>query len=246
MSVKSSFDAQLGWVLRTVDDSVREYLLQIGFSDVSEHLRIAALGNNPVVPSTTTVAAPQDIWSGSGVYPLIPSARGLRVRSTSVEDGPAGTGAASVSANFLDGQYNVEAAVVTILNGITPVNIAGSHLRIQSALPVSKGAAAPYSATNVGDLIIEDQDAPNTVRAIIPAGYGFTRQAVFTVPTGYTAQVVSHVTGINRLSGGVQQFATIGLLFRNGVTVRLSNHFVLLFGNLCTPFGTCKLMGFIR
>jgi hypothetical protein len=46
-----------------------------------------------------------------------------------------------------------------------------------------------------------------TVRSIVPAGYGITRQSAFTVPAGWTLQVVSMLFCFNRASAGAR-FAT--------------------------------------
>lgn len=191
--------------------SIREALVELGYSKVPGYLRITALGNNPSVPSSTSVAAPQDVWTGGGVYPLIPSARRLRARCANVNDSSTGTGAGSIQVNLLDDNYNVIAPISVTLNGGTVDigTVSTLALRVQGARVTGKGSGAAYSATNIGDIFIEDFDAPNTVRAILQAGYGFARQAVFTVPAGFTAQIVSFVLGINRTSGGVTNFATV-------------------------------------
>jgi hypothetical protein len=178
----------------------REFLVSVAFGLETGYRRVAALGNNPAVDAATL---PEDIWPGGGVYPWMTAATALQIRSTSVEDAPGGTGIASVSASFLDATYAEEAAVVTTLNGTTAVPITGTHFRINAARPVSKGSGATaFGVTNVGDIIIEDVAGPNTVRAIMKAGVGGLQQSVFTVPLGFTLQVVNQAWGFAEVAGG--------------------------------------------
>lgn len=88
------------------------------------------------------------------------------------------------------------------LNGLTPVAIPTSLFRINSALISSAGSGK----TNAGNLTIRDSGG-GTTRSMIPAGYGMTRKAIYTVPAGYTLTILSQLFCINR-TGGVSRYAT--------------------------------------
>lgn len=167
--------------------------VSIGFATTptSPIRRIVALGNNPDVDTAT----PEDIWSGGGLYPWMTAATSLEVLSDNANDTALGTGARGVLINGLLGTY-AESSQVVALNGLTPVPIPNQLLRIQTAAPTTAGSLG----TNQGNITIRDAGG-GTVRAIIPAGYGITRQSQYTVPLGYTLQIVSFLLCINRPSG---------------------------------------------
>jgi hypothetical protein len=74
--------------------------------------------------------------------------------------------------------------------------------------------AMTASGLNVGDIIIEDQAAPNTIRAIIPAGIGISQQAAFTVPEGGTLLIRQIYIGMLPASGATFRQATVKTYFR--------------------------------
>lgn len=164
------------------------YLVDVGFNLIRNHRRITALGNNPDL----STAAVEDVWTGGGIYPWMSTSTSLEVVSSSAADGVAGTGARTVLISGLNSSWDEISATVT-LNGTTPVSIPTQFYRIQSALIMSAGS----SKVNEGTLTVRDSGG-GTTRAIIPIGYGTTRQSQFTVPAGYTLQVVSLVLSINR------------------------------------------------
>lgn len=160
--------------------------------------RMAILGNNPDVD---TGSVPETVWPGGGLYPWMLGATSLEVVSTSAQDSPTGTGISGVSLALLNTNY-VASNIPVTLNGTTPVEVPNTWFRINSAITTTKGSGAPATrAFNVGDIIIRDAGG-GTTRAIIKAGKGITRQAVFTVEAGYTLQILSHYISLNRGSGG--------------------------------------------
>lgn len=181
----------------------RDFLINVGFGLVpgNGYTRVTALGNNPDVDTGTI---PEDIWSGGGAYPWMTAATALEIVSGSANDAAAGTGARTVLINGLDANYVAVAQVIT-LNGTTPVAIPTSLFRINSALLMSAGTGK----INAGDLTIRDAGAGAT-RAIIPLGYGITRQSIYTVPAGSTLQIISQFFGFNEVAGGNKfaRFAT--------------------------------------
>lgn len=171
----------------------RDYFEDVGFSLVTNARRVAALGNNPDV-DTVSLATSEDVWTGGGVYPWMTGATALEIVSSSAADAAAGTGARTVTINGLDAAWAEVSQTVT-LNGITPVAIPTSLYRINSALVVTAGTGK----TNAGDITIRDSGG-GTTRAILPLGYGMTRQSQYTVPAGYTLQIHSLLICINRPS----------------------------------------------
>lgn len=175
-----------------------DYLLDIGFNLRPGYRRIVGLGNNPDIDQGSV---PEHIWPGGGLYPWMTGATSLEAVSTSVDDAPGGTGASGIALGVLDTAY-AETTLSITLNGTTAVPITGSWFRINSLLTNAKGSGAPaFRAFNVGDIIIRDAGG-GTVRAIMQAGKGFMRTSVFTVPAGFTAQILSSYVGFNRGVGG--------------------------------------------
>lgn len=181
--------------------------LAIGFASTaagSPVRRVVALGNNPDIDTGTV---PEDIWTGGGLYPWITTAAPLEIVSNSADDTAAGTGARTVLVIGLNASYAEIQELVT-LNGTTPVPLVNQFFRIFTAAHATAGS----SGINAGTINIRDVTG-GTVRAIIPAGYGITRQSQYTVPAGYTLQVVSLFFSINRPSGVLD--ATIATLVRS-------------------------------
>lgn len=168
--------------------------------------RVTALGNNPDVDQGTV---PETIWPGGGLYPWMTGTTSLEVVSTSTQDSASSTGMAAISLTLMNSSY-VESVLSVALNGTTPVAITGTWFRINGGVITTKGSGAPaVGAANVGDIIIRDAGG-GTVRAIIPAGKGILRQAVFTSPAGYSLQILSQYIGFNRGTGvGAVRYLTV-------------------------------------
>lgn len=151
--------------------------------------RITALGNNP---DTDPTSVPEDIWPNGGVYQFQSNAVAMEVLSTSINDTSSGTGARTILVNGLDDNYDEISQIIT-LNGTTPVSIPINLKRINSSLIMSAGSGE----VNGGDITIRVVSGA-IVQALLPAGAGITRQAIYTVPNGYTLVVHSMVFTINR------------------------------------------------
>lgn len=177
-----------------------EDLRSITLGQVPGERRMAVLGNNPNIDVATT---PEFVWSGGGIYPWMTGATNLEMVCTNANDIAGGTGARAVSWNLLDTAYG-EFTQVFPTNGLTPVPLTLPAFRVNGGLVV--GTAGGVGTTNLGDIILRDAGG-GTTRAIIPAGYGITRQCVFTVPAGNTLIIESHLFSLNR-QGGVVRFAT--------------------------------------
>jgi len=174
-----------------------DYLAAIGFGETPNIRRVTGLGHNPDIDTGTT---PEDIWEGGGLYPWLAVASSLEVVSTSTADAAAGTGARTVVVNCLNASY-VELPQTVTLNGTTPVAVPLQCLRVNSALITSAGSGK----VNAGDISVRVSGG-GTVVALIPIGYGITRQSNYTVPAGYTLQVFSQYIAALRSSGAAANF----------------------------------------
>lgn len=138
---------------------------------VPGYTRVALLGHNPDIGSGLA----EDVWEGGGNYPLLTAASQLEVVSTSAADTAAGTGARTVLVSGLDANWLPISETVT-LNGTTPVTTVNSYLRVNLFTTVTSGSGK----VNAGDLTLRVV-AAGSVQSVARAGYGFGRQAVYTV-----------------------------------------------------------------
>jgi hypothetical protein len=170
----------------------RDFLLDVGLGRIPGHTRVTASGVNPDVDTATT---PEDIWFAGGAYPFPTSATTLEVLSSSADDAAAGTGMRTMQVIGLDANYAEQSEIVT-LDGTTPVALANSYLRLNRAQVVSAGSGR----TNAGNVTIRETGAGQT-RGAMRAGYGIMRQAIYTVPAGYTLAITATVLSILRTVG---------------------------------------------
>lgn len=168
--------------------------------------RVGSFGNNPDVDTGTV---PEDCWTGGGNYPWMSSSTNLEIVSTSASDSSAGVGTRTVSIAGLDINYNPVVQVIA-LNGLIPVAIPLPLFRINSATSITAGS----SQINVGDINIRDVSG-GTVRAIIPLGFGITRQSQYTVAAGFSLLMKQLFINIQSPSGTVNQYANMSTFFRN-------------------------------
>lgn len=141
---------------------------------VAGQSRAAAYGHTP------TPTANSDVWEGAGLYPFQTSATVLEILSASANDAAAGTGARTFTLTGLDANFNAISETLT-LNGTTPVQTMLSYIRVNGLAIASAGSGN----TNAGDVTLRVTGAGAT-QAIVRAGYGFSKSAIYTVPTGFT------------------------------------------------------------
>ena len=139
---------------------------------VPGYSRVVLLGHNPSIGSGLAA----DVWEGGGNYPLLTSASQLEVVSTSASDAIAGTGARTALVSGLDGNWLPVSETVS-LNGTTPVTTVNSYMRVNIFTTTSSGSGQ----VNAGDLTLRVAGAGST-QSIARAGFGYGRQAVYTVP----------------------------------------------------------------
>lgn len=170
----------------------RDYLFDAGMSRIPGARRVIASGVNPDIDTATV---PEDIWYAGGLYPLPLTAASLEVLSSSANDAAAGTGMRTAVVSGLDINYAEISETVT-LNGTNVIALSGSYLRINSFVIATAGSGR----VNAGIVTIREAGAGQT-RAQMRAGYGIARQAVYTVPAGYTLGVNSLILSVLRITG---------------------------------------------
>jgi hypothetical protein len=144
---------------------------------VAGYSRIAVYGHTP------TPTANSDVWEGAGLYPFQAAATKLEILSSSASDTAAGTGARTMMVAGLDTNFNPVSEVIT-LAGVTPVQSVNSYLRVNGLNVVTAGSGGQ----NAGDITLRVTGAGAT-QAIARALYGYAKQAIYTVPTGFSLLV---------------------------------------------------------
>ena len=177
-----------------------EFYGGIGFGDQSKIRRVIGLGQNPSVDTATT---PEDVWYGGGLYPWMTGATSLEVVSTSANDTAVGTGARALLLVCLNTSF-IEITQLPIPNGLTAVPVPTQCYRINTFIITAAGSGG----VNAGDIIIRDAGG-GTVRGIIPAGLGTAQQSNYTVPAGWTLQIVSQLFALVKNQGGGVRYADI-------------------------------------
>lgn len=91
-------------------------------------------------------ATPEDLFGGTGLIPAPAIPESWEIVSSSVNDTAAGTGARTVSLRTLDGNYDEIVQTVT-LNGLTPVALSGTHIRINAGVVLTAGSGLINAGT---------------------------------------------------------------------------------------------------
>lgn len=161
----------------TRDPNQWAFSLGVTAGRIAGHTRFSAIGHTP------TPTANSDVWEGAGLYPFQATATKLELLSASANDTAAGTGARSWTLSGLDSNFNAISEVV-VTSGVTPVQTVNSYLRVNTLQIASAGSGG----VNAGDTTLRVTGAGAT-QAIARAGYGYAKQAIFTVPLGFTLVV---------------------------------------------------------
>lgn len=133
---------------------------------------------------------PEDIWGGTGLIPVPAAAESWEIVSSSANDTAAGTGARTVQIRTLDENY-LEVVQTVVLNGVTPVALTGTHIRINAAVVLTAGS----NLVNVGTLTIRVAGA-GADRGYITTPEGALNQAKYTVPDGQHFDMLSVVMSL--------------------------------------------------
>lgn len=127
--------------------------------------------------------ASDDVWVGDSSYPFQSSAVLTYASSSSANDAAAGTGCRTALVEGVDSSYNYLSETVT-LDGTTSVALTGSYLAINQVKCVTVGSGG----VNAGTVLV---GAYNTSLANMPANYGVSQAAVYTVPANKRSSLLS-------------------------------------------------------
>ncbi len=153
----------------------------------------------------------EDLRLYSGTLTQMAAATKLEVASSSESDKAAGTGALTVRLSGYDGSYDVLTEDI-VLTGNTIVVTTGVYFGVNSLKVLTAGTGLK----NAGDLYAADDSdswvagVPQTAAKVlvkVPIGYGQSRDAIYTVPAGFTA----YVTGlyVNAVPGKTVTFRLV-------------------------------------
>ena len=158
-------------------------------------IHVHKFGRNPDVDS----AADEDVWDGGGLYSWPTAARLHDIASDDIADTAAGTGARTIRIYGLDANYDETMADV-VLNGTTDVETSVAFLRIYRMKVLTAGSGG----ANAGNITATAQ-VDSTVSAQISIGNNQTLMALYTVPNGYRALMVSfYVSALKQTSGAAE------------------------------------------
>lgn len=179
--------------------------------------RVATLGNNP---SIDTATQPEDVWSGAELGTLngidhryIPkpqTATAMEVVSSDANDTAAGTGARTVLVTYLDASRNEKTQVIA-LAGTTPVAMTEAALRIQGLVVVTSGT---FGGSNLGNISVRAAGGLGATYMYMRIGNGLARSSMYSVPAGYTFDLLSMVLSMNR-TDTQDRWGTFSLCIQN-------------------------------
>lgn len=159
--------------------STMPFPFDIDRNAVSGYSVFKKIGFTPNVSGTSS-----EVWSKAGAYAFLATPTNLSMISTSGSDGTGQVGARTVQVTYLDASY-VSQQETVILNGLTPVAMSGSILRVNALRVLSAGSAAAA----FGNLSLYNNAAGSVVYNYIMAGQNRARNSVYTVPLGQTLYI---------------------------------------------------------
>ena len=167
------------------------FLQRVLRGQVTGARRVVFSGDNDDID---IASVPEDLWGGTGLIPIPSTPESLEIVSSSADDTAAGIGARTVLLTTLDGDFN-EITQTVIMNGITPVALTGTHLRLNQGIVATVGS----NLLNVGTLTIR------VAGGGADRGYITTRgalnQAKITAPAGHHIDLLSVVMSIRTSLG---------------------------------------------
>ena len=185
--------------LRT--DDVKDFFLEMSKDKIPGHTAVGKFGEAPSGVQTS----PTDIWSRANATPtqqiwLAPTAARVHtISSDSAADVSGGTGTTSVEVFYLVDWDTAEKSEV--LAGDINAGIAMA----EAAVMINRMIASPQSTSvgpgpNIGT-IIATAATDGTITSVILPGEGQTEQAIYGLPSGYTAYIDRWSGGIDKAQG---------------------------------------------
>ena len=141
--------------------------------------KVEIWGRNPDCDSGSL---PETLWNPGGLYVWQTAAESLELVSNSAADAAAGTGARTVMVTGLDSTYAHIQETVT-MDGVTPVALVNSYLRVNSTIVVTAGS----DGRNAGTITLR-VPGPGATRDSISligtTGLSIGQTGRYTVPAG--------------------------------------------------------------
>ena len=193
--------AHVGALRKEIEDMNKDYYLEVSKGNIPGHSAVGKFGEAPSGIQTSAT----DIWSRADSTPtqqiwLAPTAARIHtISSDSAADVSAGTGTTSVTVYYLVDWDTAEKS--EILSGDIDTGIAMA----EAAVMINRMVAAPQ-ATSTGPgpnkgTIIATAATDGTITSVILPGEGQTEQAIYGIPSGYTAYVDRWAGGIDKAQG---------------------------------------------
>jgi hypothetical protein len=158
--------------------SNQDFMLEVAKGNIAGHSVVNKFGHNPVVTNSTT----EDIWDGGGTYSFPATADITHVRQVVDQ---AAMQSQNIEVQGLDTNWDLTVQTVTLdaANTTTPVALTTALRRVfRMKVMANVVADQDIELRNVGG---------GTTYAIIGAGNNQTLMAIYTVPNGKTAYIVS-------------------------------------------------------
>lgn len=173
-----------------------DFALEVARGNVPGASCVLKFGMNEDIDTGST---PEEIWSYGGAYTFPTVAAPVRVNSTDAADTSAGTGARTITIQGLDSNY-AEVSVDVTMNGTSDVDTTNqTFIRVNRAFVKTAGT----SEYNVGDIRIRHQGGGAPIVAEIPATYGQTEMAIYTIPAGKSGYLTSFSGAITKKNSGI-------------------------------------------
>lgn len=169
----------------------RPFLYDVAMGNITGASPVLVMGYNGDVDNTR-----EDLWPVGGTYIFPSSAQQLKIVSSSTNDTSNGTGARTVDIHYLDSNYAAQTETIT-LNGTSAVNtVATNIIRINDMHVMTAGS----TGAAVGNLSLTNAAGDETY-GYISTTHNASRNAIYTVPAGYTLYIVDWQFGTGSNAG---------------------------------------------
>lgn len=188
--------------------NVYNFSLQASRGLVLGTIAVSIGGYNPEIDPGT---APEDIWTGGGIW-LAPTAPRIHdLVSTDAGDTGAGAGARTVRVFGLQTWDGKETSELITMNGLTPVPTVNSYvmingMRVETSGNITQGNAGDITATAQVD---------GTVTAVISIADGQTSMAIYGWPSLQTMHFTSYSAFLVETGGSANEIRLQAAIRRN-------------------------------
>lgn len=178
-------DAQLR--ASAVPVMARDYRQDVARGLIANESPVVIKGYNSATSTTN-----EPIWAQSGTtYPQVTSAQTLTISSSSLNDTIAGTGAQIVQVKYIKFSDLTEVTTTVNMNGMSAVTVSADCYAVNEVRVVQVGSGLSNAGTiYAGDGTVT-LGVPANILSTVVAGSNAAQQAIYTVPSGKTLDLVS-------------------------------------------------------